>query len=266
MNTDMTLRDVINKVDFEKVFNDILLHVPETEDLRAQFMLAFDTLRTLNPCKDARCVITAKELDYLGEGVHDLMIQASAIGPNIGESLLGGRIQWEPLFNSSEAVRKVTDEMIIAGLLWQLVGCGFPKKSAFLSGFILNSRRWPESTISERIEEICSFIDIHQVTGFSHGDIRKYREAKNISWLTHITPYSLPRTKASYLMNCFLDDYMWSNNETKTILIISSSEGYEKEVSKIEKFAHNMLKNPTIKYGKPLIPGIDVTAIFITEQ
>lgn len=67
-------------------------------------------------------------------------------------------------------------------------------------------------------------------------------------------------------MNCFLDDFMWFNNETKTILIISSSEGYENEVCEIEKFAHNMLKNPTIKYGNPLIHGIEIMAVFITEQ
>lgn len=66
-------------------------------------------------------------------------------------------------------------------------------------------------------------------------------------------------------MNCFLDDFMWFNNETKTFLIISASEGYVNEVCKIEEFANNMLKNPTISYGKPMLPGIEVMAIFITE-
>lgn len=229
-------------------------------------MSAFETLRSSKPCKNTRCVIEAEEKDYLGEGVHDLWIDASAIGPNICESLLAGCIKWVPMFNRPDAVKKVTDEMIVADLLWQLVACGFPDESAFLSGFIMNNRRWPESTMSERIKEICSYIDIHRVSELSHEDIRKYSEAKNIAWITNRTPYSLPLTRASYDMNCLLDDFMWFNNETKTILIISSSEGYEDEASKIEEFAHSMLKNPTLIHGKPLLPGIDVMAIFITEH
>lgn len=266
MNTDMTLHDIINKVDFNKVFADILRHVPEAEVKRPQFMMAFETLRSFNPCKDTHCVIEANEKDYLGEGVHDLWIDASAIGPNICESLLAGRIKCVPMFNRPDAVGKVTDEMIVADLLWQLIAYGFPKDSAILSGHILNNRRWQESSMSERIKEICSYIDIHQVSELTHEDIHKYCEAKNIAWIANITPYSLPRLKASYDMNCFLDDFMWFNNETKTILIVSSSDGYENEVCEIEKFAHSMLKKPTIKYGKPLIPGIEIMAIFITEQ
>ena len=265
MNTDMTLYDILNKVDFDNVFSDILRHVPEAEDKRPQFMMAFETLRSFNPCKYSHCVIEAHEKDYLGDGVHDLWIDASVIGSNIGESLLASRIQWLPMFNRPDTVRKITDEMIVADLLWQLVAYGFPKESAFLPGFILNNRRWPESTISERIEEICSYIDIHQVSELSHEDIRKYSKEKNIAWVSDITPYSLPRAKASYNMTCFLDDFMWFNDETKTILIISSSEGYEKEVCEIEEFAHSMLKNPTIVHGKPLLPGIEIMAIFITE-
>ena len=265
MNTDMTLYDILNKVEFDKVFSDILRHVPEAEGKRPQFILAFESLRSFNPCKYTRCVIEAHEKDYLGEGVHDLWIEASAIGHNIGESLLASRIQCEPMFNRPDAVRKITDEMIVADLLWQLVAYGFPKESAILSGFILNNRRWPESTESERIEEICSYIDIHRVSALSHGDLQKYSEAKNIAWVCNITPYSLPRANASYDMICFLDDYMWFNKETKTVLIISSSEGYEKEVGEIEEFAYNVLKNPTIVHGKPMLPGIEIMAIFITE-
>lgn len=261
----MTLYDIINQVDFNKVFADILRHMPEAEDKKPQFILAFKSLRSLDSCKDARCVIEVQEKDYLGEGVHDLWINASSIGSNIGESLLAARVKWEPMFNRPGAVRKITDEMIVGDLLWQLVAYGFPKYSAILSGFILNNRRWPETAISERIEEICSYMDIHQVSGLSHGDIRKYSGVKNIAWVTNITPYSLPRLKASYDMNCFLDDFMWFNDETKTILVISSSEGYENEVCKIEKFAHSMLKEPTIKYGKPLLPGIEIMVVFITE-
>lgn len=266
MNTDMTLHNLLTKVDFDTVFSDILRHVPEAEDKRPQFMMAFETLRCSKPCKNTRCIIEVKEKDYLGEGVHDLWIDTSAIGSNICESLLAGRIKWVPMFNRPDAVKKVTDEMITADLLWQLVAYGFPKDSAILSGYILNNRRWQESTTSERIEEICNYIDIHQVSELTHEDIHKYSEAKNIAWITNITPYSLPRIKASYDMNCFLDDFMWFNNETKTILIISSSEGYESEVCKIEEFAHSMLKNPTLIHGKPLLPGIEVMAIFITEN
>lgn len=265
MNTDMTLYDILNKVDFDKVFSDILRHVPEVEGNKPQLMLAFECLRSFNPCRSTRCVIETHEKDYLGDGVHDLWINASTIGSNIGESLLASHIQWEPMFNRPDAVRKITDEMIVADLLWQLVAYGFPKESAILSGFILNNRRRPESTPLERIEEICSYIDIHQVSELSHGDIRKYIEAKNIVWATNITPYSLPRLKASYDMNCFLDDFMWFNNETKTILIISSSEGYTSEAYKIEEFARSMLKNPTIVYGEPILPGIEIMAVFITE-
>lgn len=261
----MALYDILNKVDFEKVFSDILLHVPEVEDLRTQFLLAFESLRSFNPCSSTRCVIEAHEKDYLGDGVHDLWIDASEIGSNICENLLASRIQWMPMFNRPDAVRKITDEMIVADLLWQLVAYGFPKESAILSAFTLNNRRWPESTISERIEEVCSYIDIHQVSELSHGDIRKYSDAKNIAWVSNITPYSLPQAKASYDMTCFLDDFMWFNDETKTILIISSSEGYEKEVCEIEEFAHRMLRNPTIVHGKPILPGIEIMAIIITE-
>lgn len=261
----MTLHHLIHKVRFEDVFSDLLRHVPEVEDKRPQFILAFESLRSFNPCKYTRCVIEAQEKEYLGDGVHDLWINASAIGPNIGESLLAGRIQWAPMFNRHDAVRRITDEMIVADLLWQLVAYGFPKESPILSGFILNNRRWPESTISERIEEICSYIDLHHVSGFSHEEIYQYNDVENVAWVANMTPYSLPRDKASYDMICFLDDFMWFNHETKTILIISASEGYENEVCKIEEFANNMLKNPTIAYGKPMLPGISVMAIFITE-
>lgn len=65
-------------------------------------------------------------------------------------------------------------------------------------------------------------------------------------------------------MNCFLDDFMWFNNETKTILIISGSDGYENEASKIEDFSNNMLKNPAIIYGEPLLQEIEIMAIFIS--
>ena len=222
----MTLNDIINKVDFNKVFADILRHVPEAEDKRALFRLAFDTLRSSHPCKGTRCEIEAMEKDYLGEGVHDLWINAS----DIGDSLLAGRIRLNLIFNRPDAVRKTSDEMIVADLLWQLVAYGFPNDSAFLSGFILNNRRWPESTISERIEEICSYIDLHKVSELPHEAIRRYSKAKNIAWATNITPYSLPQIKASYDMNCFLDDFM------------------------------------TTVHGKPLLPGIEIMAIFITER
>lgn len=80
-----------------------------------------------------------------------------------------------------------------------------------------------------------------------------------------MTSYTLPREKVAYDLNCFLDDYMWFNGETKTLIMISASASYEVEVSKIEEFANSMLKNPTVVYGTALMPGIEVMAVFITE-
>lgn len=262
----MTLHQLIHKFSFEDVFSDILRNVPDAEDRRFRFSLAFNTLRSITPARESNVVIEVLEKDYLGDGVHDIWIDVTNTrGSNIWESLLAGQIKLCPTFNRPDASCDITDEMIVADFLWQLVAYGFPKESTALSGYLLNNRRFPESTQAEKIEEICSYLDIHQVTGITREDIRKYGEAENIAWITDITSYSLPHDKAAYDLTCLLDDFMWFNNETKTILIISASDGYEGEVNKIEEFADNMLKNPTIAYGKPILPGIEVMAIFITE-
>ena len=80
-----------------------------------------------------------------------------------------------------------------------------------------------------------------------------------------MTSYSLPKDNAAYDLNCCMDDFMWFNEETKTYVIISSSSGYESEVHKIEEFVNSMMRNPTILYGTPKLPGIEVMAVFITE-
>lgn len=266
MSIDMTLQELLNLVKFDEVFFDILSHVPEVENQRARFLSAFDTLRSITSAKESNIVIDVFEKDYLGEGVHDIWINADdAHNPSIWESLLSGHIRLESTFNRPDKCCKITNEMIVADLLWHLVAYGYPEESPALFGYLLNNRRFPESIQAERLEEICSYIDNHHVTGISHEQIRKYLTAKNVSWIADITSYSLPKDKAAYDITCFLDDFMWFNKETKTILIISASEGYESEVCKIKEFAHSMLKNPTVVYGNTVIAGIEIMAIFITE-
>lgn len=261
----MTLYQLIHKISFEDVFSDILRYVPEVENIRARFSLAFETLRSTRSGKNGRVEIEVNDKDYLGMGVHDIWFNVSDFKANIWESLLAATINRGRIFNRSNVGEKITDEQIAADILWHLVAYGYPEESPALSGYLLNNRRFPESTQAERIEEICSYIDNHHVKGISHEEICKYLTANNVSWIADITSYSLPKDKAAYDITCFLDDFMWFNNETKTILIISASEGYEEEVAKIEEFANSMLKNPSVVYGKPKLPGIDIMAIFITE-
>lgn len=266
MSIDMTLHELLNQVKFDEVFYDILRHMPDVERLRDRFLLTFNTLRSITPAKESDVVIEVLEKDYLNNGVHDIWIDASDTrGSNIWESLLAGQIKLCSTFSRPEANCNITDDMIVADLLWQLVDFGYPDESPALFGYLLNNRRFPESTQAERLEEICSYIDNHHVKGICHEQISKYLTAKNVSWIADITSYSLPKDKAAYDITCFLDDFMWCNNETKTFLIISASEGYENEVCKIEEFANSMLKNPSVVYGRPKLPGIDIMAIFITE-
>lgn len=266
MNIEMRLHELLNQVEFDKVFSDILSHVPEVENQRARFLSAFDILCSVIPAKKTETVIEVLERDYLGEGVHDLWVNATcAPDSSLWENVLAGHIRMEQVFNRPDTNRKIANEMIVADLLWQLVAYGFLEDSKVLSGYLLINRRFPESTQTERIEEIRSYIEIHKVSDIIGDEIRKLNKANNIAWIANITSYSLPLNKASYHIICFLDDFMWFNNETETILIISASEGYEEEVAKIEEFANSMLKNPSVVYGKPKLPGIDIMAIFITE-
>jgi len=261
----MTLHQLLHKVCFDDVLSEIILYFPEMENHKARFLLAFDTLLSITPAESSLTVIEVQDRSYLGEGVKGLLIDADADSSNIWENLLGGQIERSFMFGKPNADIEITDESIAAQLLWQLVAYEFPEKSAALSGYILHDNRHPDSTQYERIKEICSYIELRQVSGISHEDIKKYRDAKNISWISNLTSYSLPREKAAYDLNCFLDDFMWFNDETKTIVMISASAGYEDEADKIEEFANKMLKNPTVVYGTALLPGIEVMAVFITE-
>lgn len=266
MSINMELYELLKLVKFDDVFSDILSHVPNVENQRARFKSAFDILCSVIPAKKTKTVIEVLERDYLGEGVHDLWVNATcAPDSSLWENVLAGHIRMEQVFNRPDTNRKIANEMIVADLLWQLVAYGFPEDSKVLSGYLLNNRRFSESTQTERIEEIRSYLEIHKVSDIIGDEIRKFDKANNIAWIANITPYSLPLNKASYDIICFLDDFMWFNNETKTTLIISASEGYENEVSEIEKFANSMLKNPTMVHGKPTLPGIEVMTIFITE-
>lgn len=266
MSIDMRLSELLNQVKFDEVFFDILRHVPEVENQRARFLSASDFLRSITPAKKSDVMIKVLERDYLSDGVHDRWINATnTCRSTIWESILAGKIRLDSVFNPPDTSHKITNEMIVADLLWQLVSYGFPEESTALSGYILHNKLFPDSSQLERIEEICSYIDLHQVTEISHKDICQYGESDNIACITDVTPYSLPYDKAAYDITCFLDDFMWFNNETKTILIISASEGYESEVCKIKEFTHSMLKNPTVVHGNPLLPGIEIMAIFITE-
>lgn len=266
MNIDMKLYELLSQVKFDDVFSDIIRHESEAKNQRAWFLSAFETLCSVTPAKETETVIEVHEQEYLGEGIHDIWINASnTADSNLWENLLAGRIKLVSTSNRPDAYCKITNDRIVADLLWQLVAYGFPEEATALTGYLLNNRRSPDSSQLERIDEICSYIDLHLVSGLSHQDIYQYRDVGNIAWLVNITPYSLPRDKAAYDMICFLDDFMWFNNEIKSILIISASEGYDNEVSKIEDFSNNMLKMPTILHGIPLLPGIEVMAIFITE-
>lgn len=261
----MTLYQLIHKVSFEDIFSDLLRHVQEVENIRSRFSLAFETLRSIKPRKNSCIEIEVNGKDYLGMGVHDIWVNVSDFKANIWESLLAATINRSRIFNRSNVGEKITDEQIAADILWHLVAYGYPEESPALAGCLFNNRRFPTSTQAERLEEICSYIDNHHVKGISHEEICKYLTAKNVSWIADITSYSLPKDKAAYDITCSLDDYMWFNNETKTVLIISASEGYDEEVTKIEEFANSMLKNPSVVYGRPKLPGIDIMAIFITE-
>lgn len=179
MSIDMKLSELLNQVKFDEVFTDILRHVPKVENQRTRFLPAFETLRSVSPAKKAETVIEVHERDYLGEGVHDLWVN-TICAPNskLWENLLAGQIRRNPVFNRSNVGEKITDEQITADILWHLVAYGYPEESPALSGYLLNNRRFPESTKVERIEEICSYIDYHHVTGISHEQIRKYLTAK----------------------------------------------------------------------------------------
>lgn len=261
----MTLHQLLHRIKFDDAFTEILRCVPAVENHRARFQLAFDDLRSITPEKDSNTVIEVFERSYLGDGVMSLSIDASAECPNIWRILLGGKIKRRFMFGRFSRDVRISDESIVAELLWQLVTYGFPEKSAALSGFILNNRRWPDSTQSERFEEICSYADLFKMSGISREELCDLCDAKNISWISNMTSYTLPREKTAYDMNCFLDDFMWFNDETKTIVMISASDGYEDETSKIEEFANRMLRNPMIVYGKAMLSGIETMAVFITE-
>lgn len=167
----MTLYHLLHNVSFDNVFSNILHHVPAVENKRDLFLKAFDTLRVVTPEKVSKTVIDIREKNYLGDGVQDLWIESSADWSNIWQNLLAGQLKRSFMFD--KPTTDISDESIVSELLWQLVAYGYPEESAALSGYILNNHRSPDSTQKERIEEICSYIDIRQVTGISQEDINQ---------------------------------------------------------------------------------------------
>lgn len=115
------------------------------------------------------------------------------------------------------------------------------------------------------VNEIVRYLELHEVSGILPDNIRAYRDAKNIDVVCNVTPATLSPNKSVFDMICFLDDYMWFNNETRTIVIISTWAKYKNKIHEIEEFINRMMKNPTILYGKPILPGIEVMVVFITE-
>lgn len=261
----MTLHNLINKVRFDDVFADMLHHVPEIKNKRDVFRTIYNKLRLSNPGKGDNIVIEPAFISWLGDGVHDIYINANSCDKVVLSDLLAGQINERGVSSSENLYSSISDEQIVADCLWHLVASGYPKDSAALSGYILNnSRRHYLSTV-EVFEEIYSYLDLYKVTGYPREEVMTYKHAQNTAIIGDITPYSLPIEKSSYYMICFLDDYMWFNNETKTFFIISASEDYQSEVIVVKDFINSMMKNPTLFYGKPLLPGIDIKAIFITQ-
>ena len=115
------------------------------------------------------------------------------------------------------------------------------------------------------IDGICRYFELHKVSVVPPHYIWAYKDAKNIEAVCSVAPATLPPGKSSFDMVCFLDDSMWFNKETKTIVVISASDGYGSEVGEITGFVNSMMVNPTIFYGCPLVPGVEVMAVFITE-
>ena len=58
---------------------------------------------------------------------------------------------------------------------------------------------------------------------------------------------------------------MLCNNETMTLIVIYAPVCYDEEIAEIADFINRMMTKPMILHGKHLSPGIEVTAIFITE-
>lgn len=88
MSIDMRLSELLNQVKFDEVFTVILRHVPKVENQRTRFLSAFETLRLVSPAKETETVIEIHERDYLGEGVHDLWVDATCAPPfqSLGKS------------------------------------------------------------------------------------------------------------------------------------------------------------------------------------
>ena len=59
----MKLYQILRKVKFDDVFNDIVSHIPEVTDKKDQFSLAFETLRSIQPCKGICITIQVNDKD-----------------------------------------------------------------------------------------------------------------------------------------------------------------------------------------------------------
>ena len=89
----MTLHQLLHEVSFDKVFSNIIRYMPEVEDKKDCFKLAFNTLCAITPAKESKTVIGIDEKSYLGEGVQDLWIDVPSFDSDIWRNLLGGQIK-----------------------------------------------------------------------------------------------------------------------------------------------------------------------------
>lgn len=59
----MKLYELLNHVKFDEVFAEILCYVPEVENQKAWFLLAFDALRSITPARESDVVIEVQRQD-----------------------------------------------------------------------------------------------------------------------------------------------------------------------------------------------------------
>ncbi|MDE5687582.1 MAG: hypothetical protein K2I18_03030 [Paramuribaculum sp.] len=248
-------------------------------------------MKTTPPGEDDGETVSVTDLSYIGEGVHSTGINAAYYSDrDLLRTLVARQITRSDIFGRTPDEQILSDVQIVADCLWEFIAFGFVDDIVSDAGAYLEKycyrRRLNYSLKYERetrhlgrrstdepnrlyrcarIEETCSYIDKYKVTGITGKELWTYKEVKNFKDVDFVTPYTLPQSAAAYQLNCCLDDNMWFNDETKTIVIISASRGYEQQVCEIKDFIHAHLKNPMILYGKNKLRGIVMKAIFITE-
>lgn len=287
----MTLHELFQKLAFDEVFDEIKRYVPEIEPLHEDLLSAYSILKTTPPGEDDDETVSVTDLSYLGKGVHSTGINAAYYSDrDLLRTLVARQIKRSDSCGRTDDGQMLSNVQIAADCLWEFTAFGFADEAVSDAGTFLEkycyrkrlnyslkyereTRHLGRTSVDElnrlyryaRIEEICSYIDRYKVSGITDKEIWSYKCVKNIKDVDFVTSYTLPRSAAAYQLNCCLDDNMWFNDETKTIVIISASQGYEQQVSEIEEFIHAHLKNPTILYGRNKLRGIVMKAIFITE-